>query len=495
MLNGSPDTPMTSNGSRLSLLYYNDEIVTVLNEKKGRPSSGHILAISTRSGLGDRDRLIIDPVFIEDTHKIFARHTSKYLYYGVCNSMFSRRHHEWEIQGIDLTENRILPCNSTLQLRGFYGTDIGSTVAFEIHDDHFYAVSNQTSFEVEEIDWTSFYHCMKFPLNSPTPDSLQSNRKLWRRQHEEGVMHDSWTDLSLQVDEATNGVMIIEARREYQKVCSRQIRTFYISEFVSDPLSISSTEGSPVIEASTGPLLPWGDAYIPILDATNDPNYAPAEPRYNWNFHREVPLLGSCNNPSMRTFILARTKYRGYSYSAGAFLDLVEDDSCCKNPGTPPCLRLRIGSRRVAPDNWKSLQQTTPQLLSTPAQENDVAYRHSAIRMWPPSASRCRCSQRLHRIMNPPDPAGSFTSARCVTGAMDERSLVYMVRAARSYESSSGHAAGVVVAISFNRGTLPSQTPGSSQEESSNMETSSEDIFKESEWHWQPGACKRGICH
>jgi hypothetical protein len=473
----------SSSGTKSSLLYYNDDIVTIYVEGRGGQDNGHIYAINTKPGVLGQARLIkmIRP---EATHKLFARHTSQFLYYGTYTSVGSQGHYEWEVQGISLHgENNNLPC-APIQLHGFFGTDISSTIALEIHEGYFYAVSNQTSFEVEEIDWTSFYHCMRFPVDNPKPEFLESNKKLWRRQHDEGVIHDSWTDLSLQIDESTNNLMVVEARREYHKNLSRQVRTFYISEFVSGFNSPhSSTEGSPLLEASTGPELPWGDAYIQTLDSTNNPSYAPPELRYNWNFHPEASLR---SNPG-RSFILARTKLRAYNYSCASFLDMVEDDRCC-NESSTSCLRLRVGSRSVAPLDWKELDVAMPQLLTLPALPNDVAYRHSTTKLWPPSALRCPCSKRLHHILNPPLPGGSAYS-RSITGTLDERNLVYMIRPGRSYSPSDDNALGIIVIISFNRGPLLPKhvAEGGSQEHDEHAQN-------QSEWHWVPRACKAGAC-
>ncbi|KAF2866024.1 hypothetical protein BDV95DRAFT_632103 [Massariosphaeria phaeospora] len=437
----SPGSWASSEELRLSLLFYNDDIVTVYCKKEGRPNNGHILAISIRPGLPDEDRLI-KSIPLEDTRKLFARHTSQYLYYGTYSSVGPQGHDEWEIRGVSLDVNRTMPRDS-LKLRGFFGTDVGSTIAFEIHNDAFCAVSNQTTFEVEEIDWTSFYHCIKFPLHDPTPAAMESNRNLWRRQHDEGVLQDSWTDLSLQIDEATHSLMIVEARREYQKTCHQQVRTFYISEFVSSPDS-----SIPSSEALTGLVLPWDDAYVATLDSTNNPNYARPEPRNNWNFHPEVPFK---SNPN-RSFLLARTKLRAYNYSCASFLDMVEDDRCCHL--SESCLRLRIGSRRVAPLDWRPLEESMPERLSAPALSGDVAYRHSKVKMWPPPSSRCPCSKRLHQILNPPLPSGPAYN-RSITGTLDEDNLVYMIRPGQSYNPSDDKALGIIVMTNFNQAALP----------------------------------------
>ncbi|OAG09348.1 uncharacterized protein CC84DRAFT_1193214 [Paraphaeosphaeria sporulosa] len=479
------ESSSSSSDVKLSLLYYNDDIVTIYVEGRGRHNNGRLYAITTKPGVSDQARLI-KRIRLEASDRVFARHTSRFLYYGTYTSVGSQGHYEWEVQGVSLNDENSLPC-TPIQLHGFFGTDLGPTIAFEIHEGYFYAVSNQSTFEAEEIDWTSFYHCMRLPVDNPKAEFLESNKKLWRRQHDEGVIHDSWTDLSLQIDESTNDLMIVEARREYQKNLSRQVRTYYISEFVSgfDSPS-SSTGGSPLLEASTGPELPWGDAYIQTLDSTNNPNYAPPESRFNWNFHPEV-LHGS---NAGRPFILARTKLRAYNYSCASFMDMVEDDRCCTDLSTS-CLRLRIGSRRVAPLDWADLSTTTPQLLTLPALLNDVAYRHSPTRMWPPSASRCPCSKRLHHILNPPLPGGPAYN-RSITGTLDERSLVYMIRPGRSYSPSDDNALGIVVMISFNRGPLP---PKHGAEDRSREHGG--DAQYESEWRWVPGAsgrCRERSC-
>ena len=38
----------------------------------------------------------------------------------------------------------------------------------EIIDGYFYGISSQTMFIVEQIDWTSFYHCFRFPWTGPS---------------------------------------------------------------------------------------------------------------------------------------------------------------------------------------------------------------------------------------------------------------------------------------------------------------------------------------
>lgn len=146
--------------------------------------------------------------------------------------------------------------STILQLRNFFGVDIGQTVAFEIFDGYLYAVSNQSTFEVEEVDWTSYYHCWRINLELAIKKSWLhtqypiSHKRVWRRQHREGVINDNWTDLSLHKDEKTGIVTIVEARKEYLGMSSDAVRTFY-----TQPLLFDDAEDDNVVEVFSSPKL------------------------------------------------------------------------------------------------------------------------------------------------------------------------------------------------------------------------------------------------
>jgi hypothetical protein len=95
---------------------------------------------------------------------------------------------------------------------------------------------------------------------------------VYRRQHAQGPIHDSWTDLSLQLSERTNEVMILESRREWAQASSRQSRTFYTSKFHVNPKR-SSRASSPSEDAPETVLLPENDLFVDILDSSNKPNW------------------------------------------------------------------------------------------------------------------------------------------------------------------------------------------------------------------------------
>ncbi|KAF2798289.1 hypothetical protein K505DRAFT_321996 [Melanomma pulvis-pyrius CBS 109.77] len=401
--------------------------------------------------------------------------------------MGSHSHHEWEIRGVSLDEESpSLACPQPLQLEEFFGTDIGSTIAFQIHAGYFYAVSNQTSFDVEELDWTSFYHCIRFPLDQPFKAALEVNKRVYRRQHKEGPIHDSWTDLTIQINEATDKPMIVESRREWQNGSSRQLRTFYISE-----LKTIEDEDEPTTPDEV-PSLPQDDILADLVDSSNNPNYAPPKPRHTWEFHPEFPPGSETNS---RSFILARTKFRAYNYACSSFLDLVEDEKCCSNAATGPCLRIRIGSRRVAPQGWTAsnvLPLTSKHKTNFPVVENDPEYRHSRIKMWPPPASKCACAKRLHGILNPELEKGDGRN-RVVTGVVDERSLVYMVRAAKAYNTAEESGKGVIVLVNFSP-DIQRQQHGDDAERM-DVDVGNEDMEDDAakRWRWTP-ACQKGDC-
>jgi hypothetical protein len=483
--------------AKFSLLYYSDGILVIYAESEARPNTGHIFAISTAREPSSHGR-VIRAFAVTSASKPFVRHTARYLYYGTHTGVGHDGHHKWEVSGVSLDKQFPLPkMEQPLLFEDFHGTDIGSTVAFEIYNHHFYAVSNQGTFEVEELDWTSFYHCIRFPLENPISAAMLRDERVYRRQHAEGPIHDSWTDLSLQLSEYTNEVMILESRREWAKASSRQSRTFYTAKFHVNPEG-SSTASLLSEDVSDTNLLPENDLFVEVLDSSNKPNWMPTPVQYSWSRHPEFDT----SNTSPRSFILAKTKFRAYNYSCTSFLDLVEDEQCCNDPQKPPCLRLRIGSQCEAPLDDKVLSTKGKGRLdeAEPIFNDHVNYRNSPIKMWPPPASRCPCSKHLHDIMNPLLPLGP-SHARTVTGVLDERALVYMVKPGRSYGASDDGSLGTIVVIDFTRSFETSDsTPQVLVQNGSKMDNTidglSDDLNK-LRWHWaedQKRRCQSGTC-
>lgn len=461
-------------GDTFEMMYYSDDILAVLvansdeeNTNEDEPQESFIFLIRTTPNLSTRERIVkmvsIGPA--ADNVKLFVRHTSEYMYFGLHNTPGRDGHRKWVVKGCSLDlnkpENEVW-MNPPLLIEDFHGNDVGSTVAFEIHDGYFYAVSNQGTYEVEEVDWTSFYHCVRFPLDNNVEDALQRDTRVYRRQHAEGAIHDSWTDLTLQHDEKTNDLYIVESRREWIGATSKQARTFYTSR-IQFPTS-AFADSLPDVGSSSSNItqprpLPDNDILTTLLDSSHNANYMPTPDQYSWTRHPEFPT----SNTNPRPFILAKTKFRAYNYSCSTFVDLVEDDTCCSDrpPDARPCLRLRMGSRRIAPSILEyekgkfSVKYDSPMNASPvdcKSYVDNTRYRYSGINMWPPPPSSCPCAARLHRIMNPVFRSNSTWGGGGIQAVSDERSIVYMVRPSDTHQGGKvDRALGTIVLVDFGR--------------------------------------------
>jgi len=486
--------PSLSGGIKARLLNYSDGILAIhVNRTRGLGTS-YVYAIDTASDCPISKR-IIEKIPLAACDRLLVRHNSRYLYYATHTGRGDDGERKWEIDGVSLDINYPLPRRERpLLLDNFHGSDIGSTIAFEIHNGYFYAVSNQGSSEVEEIDYTSFYHIVRFPLNSPLPDEVEKDECLYRRQHKQGPIHDTWTDLTLQIDEGTNETVIVESRREWVKASSRQSRSFYVTR----PKFGEKIEKDLLGEA----LLPEDDPLVPLIDSSNHPHWKPTPDLYSWSQHPEF----SSTDTTRRSFILARTKFRAYNYACTTFLDLVEDDRCCNHPSQPSCLRLRVGSRREMGLHYSYTNSTGKASIDYQDSnfiDTKTRYRHSPIRMWPPSPSHCPCSKRLHDMMNPPLPNGNVSHARSVTGVLDGDYLVYMVKPGRTYGPGDDSVLGSIVVLDFSRGfPMPEEEKGETPSTSASAfpsaspirprhDSATADLSPGPSWIWSAGQERR----
>ncbi|KAF2087461.1 hypothetical protein K490DRAFT_41905 [Saccharata proteae CBS 121410] len=425
--------PQVSSGGipEITLLYYSEGFLSASFEYEDDFDSGNLIILDLNS-FGQHSDTTIRTIRLPCANKLFVRNDANYLYYGTHSGTGTHGHHEWKIKGISLKEDTepLPPDIPALQLDDFVGSDIGSTVAFEIHDNNFYAVSNQTSFDVEEVDWTSFYHCIRFALHNPIKEALVTNTTLYRRQHAEGPINDSWTDLTLQVDPSTNVLKIVEARREWLNGGSKQHRTFYHRPITfpppppqqqGDDANNPTQPAAPLINGASSAqpmLLPTNDPMTSTLGSGNNPHYAPEELRYLRDTHPEyyhtkgqettTTINSPPSPPSPSSFTLSRTKYRTYNLATAAFLDLVEDHTCCSSSSTTPtdipCLRLRIGSRRKGKEKAFPTASSGANVSSSPSPSlpPEDRFRYSPVRLWPPSAASSARAAALHAVMNAP---------------------------------------------------------------------------------------------
>jgi hypothetical protein len=352
---------------------------------------------------------------LSSTKNLFIRQDGSYLYYGTHSALGSHGHKEWIIQGFDLSTG----CPVTekpIQLVEFFGSELGSTVCFGIHNGYFYAVSNQTSLEVEEVDWTSQYHCIQFAVDEQKPNLIP--RKIWRRQHQEGPLDDSWTELSLQKDVQTDELLIVECRKEFMGGGSTPVRTYYMQ-----PLCLSESDEIP---KNYG--YPKNDPLSKTLDDNSKPNYEPPKKRIRRYCHPEYVLDGlGPGRFASKEFILAKTKFRGYNLATSSFIDLVNDP--VSRPGLARLHnRIRL---RVAPRTQKSPLIDDPEnpghfLLRSkeidedgnPIERSEEDFHRTEVQsLWPPN----NAPAELFDVLCPGGRVGQ------VDAMADDTAIVYMV--------------------------------------------------------------------
>ena len=198
------------------ILYYSDDIVSCLyRSSTSLDPVAWLIAFNAKAGR------ILTTKELESTCKIFVRHNREFLYYGTHSEIGTDGYRNWVIRGYDFKSMKWF--DQKMCLSSIVGSELNSTVCFELHQGYFYALSNQTSFDVEEVDWTSFYHCVRFPQASPVRKDLEQtrDRDMWRRQLQEGPIDDRWTSLRLDADESTGDLKIIECRKEWKQGSSR----------------------------------------------------------------------------------------------------------------------------------------------------------------------------------------------------------------------------------------------------------------------------------
>ncbi len=372
------------------------------------------------------------------TTKLFIRHNRSFLYYGTHSGLRSDGHHEWLLTGLDLSTG-CLVAPKPFRLADFVGSDIGSTACFKIHEGSLFAVSNQTSFEVEEVDWTSYYHYIKIPLGETIPD-LKAH-PIWQRQHGEGPINDSWTDLSLQKDEQTNELLIVECRKEWLGGGSANIRTYY-----TQPVRLNGREN--VMQMCN---FPANDPLTRTLDENSRPHFSEPRKRIRKHYHHEYERSRlDPRSSAPRDFILAKTKFRAYSPSAMSFIDLVSDPAPA--PGSVGSvrmrdrLRLRIASRKQKsplvcdPDNLPHPLLRKPELdeNDVPLEDSEHDFHPTAVHLWPPDD----CPPVIYDVLCP--GGGRVGNIEAVA---DERSIIYATDLPNPMPGRSR----AIVMISFDR--------------------------------------------
>lgn len=415
---------------KLQLLHYADGLVTCLYS---RARESWLLVFDVPG----RRLLSVSPA-LESSYKVFVRNDANFLYYGTHSEFGEDGYRRWVLMSYNIRNDEWL--DQKVHLMDMVGCDIGQSICFEIIDGYFYGLSNQTSFEVDEVDWTSYYHCFCFPVGNPRPQETRRSirENMWRRQHAEGPLDDRWSFIRLLKNEETGELQILESRKEWLAGSSSSQRTYYTtdlslgSKMKDDCAKESQTEATNATATFAPPSTFTANNSSYGNTSTTHPDSASlaSAPRVRTDFTLPTKITTRPRNPykthigddalTALLFTFSKCPVRSYHAASQTFLDLVDDPSAT----TAPQLKLRAGARHAVPAS--SLPPRSPAFdTSLPHTERiPLLYKDSGaneILFWPPTPEGVDSGalELLGRVVSPPSHVGN------VHGTWDERSFVY----------------------------------------------------------------------
>ncbi|KAJ4410320.1 hypothetical protein N0V82_009267 [Gnomoniopsis sp. IMI 355080] len=412
---------------RLQLLHYAEGLLTCLYTR----AHEHWLLVFD---VDERELLSVSPS-LESTHKIFVRNDTNFLYYGTQSEFGEDGYRRWVLMSYNIRRDEWL--DQKVHLMDMVGSDLGQSICFEIIDGHFYGLSNQTSFEVDEVDWTSYYHCFCFPVGNASPKETRRSirHKMWRRQHAEGPIDDRWSFIRLIKNEQTGKLQILESRKEWLHGSSSSQRTYYTTDLELGPKMNACGEyiqsgninaPEPIDHPST---FTNNMSYGSTVNGPPDSARLAAGPRVRTSWTPPTGTTIRSRDPynthigddasTALLFTFSKCPVRSYHAASQTFLDLVEDPSA-----TTPQLKLRAGARHAVPASALSPDSPAFDKVLTHTERIKHLYKDSGaneIMFWPPrpEGPDAGALHLLEGIMNPPSHMGN------VHGTWDERSFVY----------------------------------------------------------------------
>ncbi len=393
---------------KLTLLYYSHSLVSFSYTLRRDDSPG-----------GCQHWLVaFDPVEGEiaiahrlgSVSKLFVRNNDEFLYYGTASEPTRDGSGLWVINGFDLKPRKLL--ERPLEIPTPIGTDIGSTVCFEIFDGYMYCLSNQRSLHVEDLDFLSFYTCFRFPLSPTGFRHVEEPEELWRRDRTAGPLDDRWTFLRIFKDETTGKLMVVEARKEWLSGRISARRAYYTTAIEFD-------------DSAEREKRPLGHTDRLICAAKREQN-GPAKPRT-----RDPHLVHLGDDSAAVPLTFSKCPLRAYYPACQTFVDLI-DDSSSFDPAHQQ-LRIRGGTRHPrAPAELTRHRDTPPPASSSAAQGLDGhdtflqqvedLYRSESDLFWPPKQDPAVANPALDELYAALNPPGYFGNPR---GTWDDRLLVY----------------------------------------------------------------------
>ncbi|TGJ82099.1 hypothetical protein E0Z10_g6658 [Xylaria hypoxylon] len=344
---------------------------------------------------------------LDSIARIFVRNNDKFLYLGTHSEEGADGFRKWVIKGFDLNKLSWFP-QPRMYMANLAGCDMGLTVCFEIFGDYFYGLSNQNLFETDDPEWTSHYYCFRFPLHEPSPEKMQVMKKedSWRRKHAEGPIDDRWGFLSLEIDETSGGIVILECRKEWLKDQSGSQRTYYTTEVVFYQQTIQ--EDHPRVRADT--------TWRGIGDHPQCEDPIP--------FRRPEYVHTGDDSSIASLLVRSKTHFCAYIRCCHTFVDLIDDTYM--DTSSVQRLRLRTGYRKLKPSAHLLSKNSAPETLWAPSESSKQPamqpYQANTIYIWPPEQNSPEPDPSLSRIqqlLDVEDHQG------CVTATGDERSVIY----------------------------------------------------------------------
>ncbi|KAM0246479.1 hypothetical protein ACHAQJ_010196 [Trichoderma viride] len=374
---------------QLKPLYYADNIVSCLYEQRKSPSCGRWLIIYSLE-----KKKVLNSHPLRSTANIFVRNNSDFLYYGTKSEPFDGQR-RWVLYGFSFEVSEWLP--RSVILWDLAGSDIGSTICFEIFGDYLYGVSSQELAELEDTEWStsgpplnSFYYAFQFRLGDHSTIQILPRSASWRRGATDGPIDDRWNQLQLGQDEKSGQVSIFETRKEW--LCSWSRRTCYGKQLFY-----------PSGSHSTG-------------SQTDDRCYEGSDGLTHCEASLEDTIHRGDNGFSSSTFDLRNSPVRSYSPSCQAFVDIVSSSTA----SSPTAKRLRLRVRRqLYPVSESDRLSSSPNGLDAAA--NDL--EEEGVRLWPADQGDEQPDGPLsHYIDGLLNPQAYFDE---IDWSMDERVLVY----------------------------------------------------------------------
>ncbi|KAF6818434.1 F-box domain-containing protein [Colletotrichum sojae] len=407
LLRSIPGESFASGKYKFRPIHYSNDIVSCLYTPPKTEGRSHLIVVDTRQ------RKVLTDHRLDSAHKLFVRNNRDYLYYGTHSMTGDDGFKRWVLKRFDFQEEKWNP--GQLDLQDLVGSDVGSTVCFEIIDGYFYGISSLTTFEVYETDWTSYYYGFRFPVESSRPRDMElmSKTDMWRRQHEDGPIDDRWSTLTLGNDPVTGKLMAVECRREWLVNDCSSTRTIYQTEV---KFSDGEDEDPSLEDQSDNQNDNRNDVEVidtpPSNSECSTAEQLSSENRRNpRHVHRGD---SGCTTP---TITLTHCYIRSYDPSCETFIDLVNDPAAAESMAQRPQLR--------------SISRFSPGGPRRPSVDGSVLASHqhheaNRTSWWLPEAEASDYTLSLHALDNILNPRGK-SYCGSISGVMDDRSMVYAV--------------------------------------------------------------------